>query len=119
MFENLNYINYKYVFYYLVIKTMVDTKICKNCSHISDCQKVYHQLGQSKGPSVVVKVITAFLLPLLVFIGCLAAFELIFSTTINKRLQTPLSVLFAISVTFFIILIIKAINKRADKNRQI
>jgi hypothetical protein len=88
---------------------MDEQKFCKQCSHISDCQKIYQQLGQSKGPSVVVKVITAFLLPLLVFIGCLAIFEQIFD-------NTPLGFLLAISVTFGFILIIKAINKRSYKN---
>jgi hypothetical protein len=88
---------------------MDEQKFCKQCSHINDCQRIYQQLGQSKGPSVVLKVITAFLLPLLVFIGCLAVFEQIFD-------NTPLGFLSAISVTFSPILIIKALKKRSYKN---
>jgi len=89
---------------------MDEQKFCKQCSQIRDCQRIYQQLGQSKSPSVVVKVIIAFLLPLLVFIGCLAIFERIFD-------NTPVSLLSAISVTFGLTLITKAINKRSFKNR--
>lgn len=97
---------------------MVGEKFCNNCEQKSDCQEVYRQLGQSKGPSVVVKVLFAFLLPLLVFITCLVVFERIFSKIIAiKELQTPLSLISAISVTLALILIIKVINNRLCKNK--
>lgn len=89
---------------------MDEQKFCKQCSQNSDCQKIYQQLGHNQSPSVVLKVIAAFLLPLLVFIGCLAIFEQIFD-------NTPLSFLSAISVTFGLILIIKAINKQSCKKQ--
>ena len=91
---------------------------CKNCSQSKDCQNIYQQLGSVKGPSVLVKVIVAFLLPLLVFIGCLAVFEQIFSRTIEtQELQTPLSFLLALSATFGVILIMKMINRHPGRNR--
>jgi len=91
---------------------MDEQKFCKQCSQLRDCKKVYQQLGSTKGPSVAVKVIVAFLLPLLVFIGCLAVFEQIFSKAIEtKQLQTPLSLLLALSITFGVILIMKMINR--------
>jgi positive regulator of sigma E activity len=88
---------------------MDEQKFCKQCSQINNCQRSHQQLGQDKSPSVAVKAIIAFLLPLLVFIGCLAVFEQIFD-------KTFLSLLLAISVTFGLILIIKTINKRLHKN---
>jgi len=96
---------------------MDEQKFCKQCSQLMDCQKVYQQLGSTKGPSVAVKVIVAFLLPLLVFIGCLAVFERIFSKAIHtKELQTLLGFLLALSVTFGVMLTMKMINRLLGRN---
>ncbi len=97
---------------------MDEQKFCKQCSQSKDCQSIYQRLGSVKGPSIVVKVIVAFLLPLIVFIGSLAIFERIFSRTIDtKELQTPFSFLLALSVTFGVILIMKMINRHLSKNK--
>ncbi len=96
---------------------MDEQKFCKQCSQVKDCQKVYQQLGSVKGPSVAVKVIVALLLPLLVFIGCLAVFEQIFSKAIyTKEIQTLLVFLSTLSVTFGVILIMKMINRHPGRN---
>ena len=102
----------------MIVKTMDQEKFCKNCKQISDCQKVYQHLGSVRGPSVVVKVIMAFLLPLVVFIGCLAVFQQFLGKALNiKELNTFLSFLLAISVTFSMMLIIKVLQRQAGKNR--
>ena len=54
---------------------MTENKFCGNCNQKHNCGSIYHQLGNIKGPSVVVKVVVAFLLPLVVFIFSLAAFQ--------------------------------------------
>jgi predicted membrane channel-forming protein YqfA (hemolysin III family) len=70
-------------------------------------------LGNVKGPSVVSKVIVAFLLPVVVFIVSLAVFERIFTRVVNaKELQTVLSFLMAMLMTFICILIVQAINRQ-------
>jgi len=118
MFEEPANIYYKKHLFYMITRVMDEQKFCKDCNERKDCQKVYQQLGGAEGPSVLAKVIIAFLLPLLVFIGCLAIFGQIFSKTINiKELQTPLSLLAALSVTLAIILIIRIINRQPGKNR--
>jgi len=61
-------------------------------------------MGKAQGPSVVFKVIVAFLLPLIVFIASLAAFEKILSKTVDtKELQTVFSLLVAVAVTFIFV----------------
>jgi len=96
-------------------------KFCEDCNQKHDCREVYRKMGNTKGPSVVLKAVVAFLLPILVFIGCLAAFEAILAkvrSLINtKELRTVLSFLLALSVTFVLILIIKAINRQLSKNK--
>lgn len=93
---------------------MAEQKFCQDCTQNRDCRKAYNQLGSTEGPSVVVKVIVAFLLPVVVFIGSLAAFGKVLAKAVDsKELQTVLSFLIAMLVTFVCILIIKAINRRA------
>lgn len=97
----------------MVAKTMSEQKICEDCKQKHDCQRIYEQLGDVEGPSVLVKVIVAFLLPLVVFIVSLAAFQQIFAKAIStQRLQTALSLLLALLVTFVCILIVRVIRKR-------
>ncbi len=92
---------------------MAEQKICEDCKQQHDCQEIYQQLGDVQGPSVVVKVVVAFLLPLLVFIVSLAIFERILSGAISAdQLQTALSLLAALLITFICILIVRVINRR-------
>lgn len=97
---------------------MSQQKFCQNCSKKHECREVYRQLGKTEGPSVVFKVVVAFLLPLMVFIAALAVFEKILAKIVNtKPLQTALVFLLAASVTFALILIIRAISKQFSRDR--
>jgi hypothetical protein len=97
----------------MVAKTMTQQKFCQDCDQKHDCRKVYQQLGNVKGPSVISKVIVAFLLPLVVFIVSLAVFQEIFAEAINtEELRTVLSFLIAMLITFVCILIVQAINRQ-------
>ena len=92
---------------------MAEQEFCDNCNQKHNCGSIYHQLGNTNGPSVVVKVVIALLLPLVVFIISLAIFEEIFAKTISSQLvQTILSMVSALLVTFSCILITRVINKR-------
>jgi len=102
----------------MVVKTMAEQKICENCKQKNNCQEVYRRLGDVKGPSVVVKVITAFLLPLVVFIVTLAVSERFLAGAIsNEQLQTALSYLLALLSSFICILIVRVIHRRAGQGR--
>ena len=75
-------------------------------------------MGESPGPSVTLKVILAFLLPLLVFIVSLAFFEKVLAGMFNTgRLQTVISFLLALLVTFACILITKVISKSFSSDK--
>jgi hypothetical protein len=95
---------------------MIEQEFCDNCNQKHNCGSVYHKLGNINGPSVVVKVVIALLLPLVVFIISLAVFEEIFTKTISNHLiQTTLSMVSALLVTLSCILITRVINKRFAK----
>ncbi len=109
---------------------MVDQKTCtcgsprdslrraKGCGHEHNCQSIYRKLAGLRGTSVVLKVSLAFLLPILVFIISLAAFERTLGKMIIVKmpygsaiwLQTILGFVFALSVTFVVMLVIIVIN---------
>jgi hypothetical protein len=113
LFENFSNIYYKSQFNSNMAKTMTEQEFCNNCNQKHNCGSIYHQLGNIEGPSVVVKVVIAFLLPLVVFIISLAAFQEIFTKTISSQgMQTILCLVSALLVTFSYILIVKVINKR-------
>ncbi len=83
---------------------MFEEKFCEECGQRHSCREVYRQLGNSKSPSVVFKVVFAFLVPLVVFIAALAAFEKILAGTISgKELRTVLSFMLALGVTFIVV----------------
>ena len=97
----------------MVVKTMAEQKFCQDCKQKHDCQKVYQQLGDIQGPSVVIKVVVAFLLPLVVFIVTLAIFDKILSGfEMTADLQTVFSVAASLLITFICILIVRVVNRR-------
>jgi glucan phosphoethanolaminetransferase (alkaline phosphatase superfamily) len=92
---------------------MVQEKFCEGCDQSNKCQEIYRKLGSVKGPSVALKVIVAFLLPLVVFTVSLAVFERVFARSIaTEGLRTAISLLAAFVVTFIFMLIVKVIGRR-------
>jgi len=91
---------------------MVQQKFCQECSQRRECQEVNKHLGKAEGPSVVSKVVLAFLLPLVVFIVLLAGFERILAGVISaKELRAAVSFLLAVLGTLGLILIIRVIGR--------
>ena len=92
---------------------MDNQEFCQGCEQQHSCREVYRQLGNTKGPSVALKVVVAFLLPLMVFIVTLAVSEAILA---KLQTQAAISFLPALLAAFICILITKAINKRFSKS---
>ena len=91
---------------------MKSQSFCQDCIQKHDCRSVYEQLGNDSGASVTLKVILAFLLPLIVFIVSLAVSERILARAINiEEVQIALSFLLALLATFVCVLITRVISK--------
>jgi len=115
----------------MVAKTMPQEDFCRDCSQADKCQDVYRKLGKAEGPSVARGVVAAFLLPLVVFIAVLAIFKGILANAgagvsqeaqngglMNaEELQTAISFLLALAVTFIFILIIKKVTSSTVKDK--
>jgi uncharacterized membrane protein len=92
---------------------MESQSFCQDCIQKHDCQRIYEQLGDSSGESVTLKVILAFLLPLIVFIVSLAVSDRVLTGAIKaERLQMALSFLLALLVTFVCVLITRVLIKQ-------
>jgi len=92
----------------MVAKIMSEQEFCESCNHRQSCRSVYQQLDKAKGASVVSRVVTAFLLPLVVFAGSLAVCDVIFAkVTGAEALRTVLSFLSALSVTSLLVFIMQ------------
>lgn len=97
-------------------KTMNQQEACKDCYQKHNCREIYNHLGNAKGPSVTLKAVTAFLLPLTVFIVTLAAFEIFSDSTSNAgHLHILLGFLLAISAALAMVISIKVINRKLGK----
>jgi len=91
---------------------MVSQRFCQDCIQKHDCQRIYEQLGNASCPSVALKAVLAFLLPLIVFIVSLAVSERVLARAINiEEVQIALSFLLALLATFVCVLITRVINK--------
>ena len=97
---------------------MSEQEFCRYCQERHECREVYRQLGEAEGPSVFFKVVAAFLVPLVVFIGSLAVFEVILAKVVNAgALKTGISLVLALSVTFVCTLVIKVACGQRRKHK--
>jgi uncharacterized membrane protein (DUF485 family) len=95
---------------------MAEHDFCHTCIQKHDCQKVYHELGNSRGPSVAVKASLAFLLPLVVFIVALAVFQKIL-TGAAEPVKTAVGLAMALVSTLACILVVRATSREPDRDR--
>ncbi len=79
---------------------------------------MHQHLGNIEGSSLVIKVLLAFLLPLVVFIVSLAIFERILAGAVNSGgVRTVVSFLLALLATFVCIVITRTASKRLGHDR--
>ena len=92
---------------------MPDEDFCQKCTQNKDCKTIYDQLGRQNTPPVALKVVFAFLLPILIFIGSLALFQKLLEKAVQaQKLQTAINFLAALLVTFIYLLGTKIVNRK-------
>jgi uncharacterized membrane protein YhaH (DUF805 family) len=95
----------------------MESKFNKICGSCFGCTEIYRLLGQSKGPPVALKVLIAFLAPLVIFIAAAIVAEKIFSDRISSQTLMILVVfLTAFLTTAVYIGIVRLIVKRSVKS---
>jgi hypothetical protein len=95
---------------------MNDEKFCRSCNEKQTCSEIYRKIGSARGPSFIREVLTAFLLPIAVFVASFAAFDAIWAEIIeSKKIRTVLDFVMALSATFALVVIIKTVRQSAAK----
>ena len=93
-------------------------EFCSGCHQKNDCKEAYERLGKVKGPSVAIRAIIAFLVPIAVFIIALAGFERLFGKVVESRDgRVALSALAALFITLACIMILRFADKRFSSKR--
>jgi hypothetical protein len=98
---------------------MEQPEICKGCSEAHTCAKAYEQLGKAEGPSVALKAIVAFLLPIAAFAGTLAACGLLLRGLVAPRYETPLACVIALATTAALVLVVSTMIERRHRTSNI
>jgi hypothetical protein len=95
----------------------MDIKICETCGYRHGrgrcCIDIYQQIGQTKGPSIVGKVLLAFGMPIIVFIGGLILAEyFLFTFMADGALKTFVTFLVALLVTILTVQLIRICTRK-------
>ena len=94
----------------------MDDKNCSNCPQGSDCKQIYQKMGDAQGPSVVSKVIVAFVLSIVVFIFSLVVFgKLLGDKITGAKLATAIVFALSLIVTLIYIFLVKKAGDRKQK----
>ena len=93
------------------------SKFNKMCGSCFGCAEIYRLLGQSKGPPIALKVIIAFLAPLVIFIAAAVVAEKIFGSRIGSvSLRILVVFITALLTTAVYIAVVRLIVKRSVKS---
>jgi len=72
---------------------MFEKDNCSGCPQHHDCKSMYQALGKAEGSYVAIRSISAFLVPILIFVLGLAVFGKLFESSINgSNARTMVSV---------------------------
>lgn len=102
----------------MIEKIIEEEEFCEGCPQAHDCKSAYGMLGNFKGPSVVTRVIVAFLLPILVFIVVLGVSGHMMRVGVrSENLRVAASSLLAGGASIICVLISRAILSWKSKRR--
>jgi hypothetical protein len=92
---------------------MPDEDKCEGCQSRDSCKEIYKLIGSGKGPSVTVRVLIAFVMPLAVFIAALIISENILASKLDSEAAiTALSLIIAVITSALAVLIVRALLKK-------
>ena len=95
---------------------MTRQELCKQCIHKNSCSEIYRVLGSKKGPSILSRALTAFLLPAAMFIASVAASMHIIAKLIQSpEIRNALAFLLAVAATLLFVLALKLITAKLRK----
>ena len=94
---------------------MGQAKTCDGCSHAHNCAAVYQRLGRADGPSVALKAVVAFVLPIGAFAVALGAFEHLLADVVTERSRTFVAFVVALALTVGLMRVVSLLVRRRHK----
>jgi len=85
---------------------------CSWCPQQAGCKGAYEAMGRSNAPSVVGKVVLAFLVPIGVFIGLVIGLERLLPALGGERIRASIVFLSGFGLTFVSIWLLKQLRHR-------
>ena len=97
----------------------MDPQKCSHCSKPNDCKTAYEQAGSVEGPSVAGGAITAFLVPIVVFIIAYMGFEKLFAQSFaSERMLSVAGFLSSIVISLIYVIIVGMLCRRSSVTGQ-
>ena len=96
---------------------MTEADWCEGCSQAHNCRKVYQDIGKTEGPSVALKAVIAFVLPVVLFVAALGAFGRLLQHVVASPYQPLCASVLALVATVVLMLIVSLCAKRLDRKR--
>lgn len=90
---------------------MLEQDSCRDCGSRDTCRLVYQQLGNLDGPDITIKIVMAFLLPVVFFITCLVILEKLEVNVFGAFIS-------AVTATVLFVLILKITTEKFTKNKK-
>jgi len=95
---------------------MAQREPCEKCNHKLSCKEAFKRLGNLRGQSIVRNVLVAFVLPLFVFIACLAMSQQLLTRYIESSIfRSAVALLLAIASAVICVAVVKTVGKRLGK----
>ena len=92
---------------------MAESDFCRQCGQAGSCKDAYRRIGQYGGPSVLPKVLLAFVIPLAVFVVVVAAADAVLvRLTDSSQLRVILSMLLGLAAAGSAIIVAKALDRQ-------
>lgn len=90
---------------------------CSGCAQKDTCRNAYEKLGKLGGPNVAMKAIVAFLIPIGIFIGTLAASQHLLRSRLEEKTLILVSFVLAVCITLLVVSVIRAVSGPVNKEQ--
>jgi hypothetical protein len=88
---------------------------CDGCQQQNHCREVYAKLGQNKGPNIALKAVTAFVVPIAVFVAAaLLAENLLKNKIENASLMVLIQLATGLAAAGLVVFMIRRFTRRSD-----
>jgi hypothetical protein len=88
---------------------------CDGCEQQNHCREVYAKLGQNKGPNIALKAVTAFVVPIAVFVAAALLIQNLLKNIVkNASLLVLIQLATGLAAAGIVVFMIRRFSRRSD-----